>query len=74
MSANLYMQPVVEGEPLPYELKKVMEGSKLINGEVVFTIDDYDYLEGLSDAGVAGANELSEAISKHGKVRVWLEY
>jgi hypothetical protein len=65
---------------LPKALKSVIsrklwdtDGS-IGGGEVVLTLNDMPYLEGLRDAQVDGAQQLIDAIEKHGVVVVWHEH
>jgi len=37
------------------------------------TKEDVPYLEGLRDGGVSGAQDLIDAIRKHGTIDVWIE-
>ena len=72
MSLNLYWEPADrEANDLPDELKYVMR--KRFDGAVdtVFDEGDAHYIQGLRDAGVKGAQELLDAIAKHGSVRVF---
>jgi hypothetical protein len=81
MSFNLYWRPVkpTTAKSLPRDLKKPLakrffdsDGS-LKGGPVTLTDKDSDYLEGLADAGVDGAEELIEAIRRHGAVEVYID-
>lgn len=82
MSSALMWRPVVpiEGYRLPNELKYTIsrklwdtDGS-MGGGEVILTASDLPYIEGLRDAGTKGADELIEAIKKHGAVILWHEH
>lgn len=75
MSTVLFFRPTPA--VLPYELKNVIskrfwgtDGS--CGGGIVVASDvDLEYLYGVRDAGVSGAQTLIDAISEHGKVSIW---
>lgn len=82
MSSTLYWRPapkdVPPAESLPFELKKAIarrfwdhDGS-LHGEEIEVDTEGVPYLEGLSDAGVDGADELLQAIREHGRVLLWI--
>ena len=82
MSSTLYWRPapkdVPPAEGLPYELKKAIarrfwdhDGS-LHGDEIEVGAAEVPYLEGLSDGGVDGAEELLQAIREHGRVLLWI--
>ena len=76
MSSTLRWRPThTSGNDLPYELKRALH--KRTDGEPVkgeFTEASIQYLQGLRDGGVVGADKLIEAIEKHGSVEVWEEF
>jgi hypothetical protein len=76
MSANLMWEPAKrEAKSLPDELKFVLRDKCGLTSErMKFGEGNIPYLEGLRDAGIKGAEELLEAIEKHGAVEGWLEY
>lgn len=80
MSKSLYYRPIVPTEEkiLPPELKRILakrlfdsDGS-LNCEEEILTKDHNNYLTGLADAGVFGAQELLDAISAHGMIAIWI--
>ncbi|WP_242890225.1 hypothetical protein [Actinomadura litoris] len=82
MSSSLYWRPAPREEPpaheLSYELKKAIaqrawghDGS-LHGDEITIGPDWVPYLEGLSDAGIDGADELIKAIKDHERVLIWI--
>ena len=81
MSSSLMWRPIAtDANHLPKELKFVIsrrlwdtDGS-IGGGEASMNMSDLSYLEGLNDAGVKGANELIDAIRKHGTVILWHEH
>lgn len=76
MSSTLMWEPA-EGKSLPNELKRVISkrlwGTDGSNGYGHVTMDrcDLEYLGGLRDVGVKGAEELIGYIEKHGSVKLW---
>jgi hypothetical protein len=72
MSSNLCWEPVYRAQKvLPYALKLAMQ--KRFGGTVRDrNLDgaDVPYLEGLRDAGIAGADDLIAAIEKFGTINV----
>lgn len=82
MSSNLLWAPVVlqNENVLPYQLKRVIsrklwdtDGS-CGSGKAVMTTDDLPYCLGLLHAGVEGAQELIDALEKHGAIELWHEH
>jgi hypothetical protein len=76
MSSNLYWEPTQRPKKdLPDALKFALR-KRASDGHVEMVMDtnDLQYLYGLRDAGVKGADDLIEAIQKHGEVRVWEQY
>lgn len=85
MSTSLYWRPVPvdpSGTSLPYGLKKAVarrfwdhDGS-LYGDPAELTADDLPYLEGVRDGGgeevAAGAQQLIDAIEKHGRVEIFI--
>ena len=79
MSTSLYWRPSpppTDRSELPFQLKKAIsqrywghDGS-LWGDEQEIGKDDLPYLEGLADGMVDGAEELIEAIRKHGSVLI----
>lgn len=73
MSTTLYWKPVtLEAGYLPDELKYILQKryEGYIEG-VTIGPKSLNYLEGLKDAGVKGAEELMELIEQHEKIRIW---
>lgn len=71
MSSTLYWEPMQrKSQSLPDALKYVLQ--KKASGTVDAVMGEHDlaYLNGLKDAGIKGAQELIEAIEKHGEVVV----
>lgn len=80
MSKNLYWKPVLPNKKydLPDMLRYVI-AKKIWGNDGTLTSEGIEldssivlYLEGLRDAGVAGAEELIEAINKYEKVEIWI--
>jgi hypothetical protein len=81
VSSNLYWRQAEPPPPsnlLPYGLKKAIsqrfwshDGS-LHGEEVLITIDDMPYFEGLADAGVDGAASLVEVIQEKDRILIWI--
>lgn len=77
MSSTLYWIPVAkrEGYDLPDALKFILrERYSLDHGETVLDSGALNYLQGLSDAKVDGAEDLIKAIQKYNEVKLYLEY
>ncbi len=76
MSLNLYWRPLAKGQhDLPDALKFILR-ERFGNGvsfRRVFSATDFDYLRGLTDAKVVGAQDLIEAIERWDQVEVWTE-
>lgn len=73
MSAKLHYRPLnkyirIDG----IELKNILEKRYKLPHKFSYDLD-YNYLLGLADAGVEGANYLIEAVQKHGCIEVFLE-
>lgn len=70
---NLYWLPVSpkRGKGLPDKLKFVLRERFEYPVRVEFDEHTIGYLQGLHDAGVEGAEELIEAIEKHGRIQVF---
>lgn len=81
MSSTLMWRPQsTGGEPLSFELKKTLsrrlwdtDGS-CGRGEAIVGTGDIEYIEGLRDAGVKGADHLRDLVRKYGAIVVWHEY
>ena len=82
MSSTLMWRPVVpiEGYDLPFQLKVVIsrrlwdtDGS-CGDGEAVMDRGSIEYLKGLCDAGIKGADQLIAAIEKYDAVLLWHEH
>ena len=75
MSMGLYWRPEKNstGE-LPDELKRILQ-KRYGNPLLGYHLDDCDlsYLIGLRDAGVKGAQELINAIEKHGRIQIYTQ-
>lgn len=67
MSTSLVWRPIADAHSLPDELKYVLRKKGLPR---VFTSSDYDYVHGLVDAGVKGADELLELLNQHGEIEL----
>jgi len=75
MSSTLCFRPVTrDAETLPDGLKRAL--SKKLDGtsKIIFSANNYEYINGLIDAGVDGADQLLNEIGIHGEVELWLEY
>jgi hypothetical protein len=72
MSSTLMWAPIPDGRALPYALKKALES--MLDRAQTFDASNLEYLRGLRDGGVEGAQKLIDAIDKHETVRVWLEW
>jgi hypothetical protein len=82
MSSDLYWRPAPEppADPptLPEGLKKIIaqrfwghDGS--LNGQpVMVDRSSIDYFSGLADADVDGAQDVIDAILKHGRIELWI--
>lgn len=64
MSSTLYWRPVGGGKSLPDAIKRALKKRFDLKNTTLQT-HDLDYLNGLRDAGVEGAEELIAAIEKH---------
>jgi hypothetical protein len=82
VSSSLFWKPVIpqRENTLPDNLKYIL-GKKYWNHDgtltsppLVLDEDNLEYLSGLVDAGVEGAEELVEAIRKHGRVEIWISH
>lgn len=73
MSQSLYWKPVIKqrSNDLDDQLKFILRDKNKIPADFGFA--DLQYLEGLRDAGIRGAEDLIEAINKHEVVRVFEE-
>lgn len=69
MSTTLKWRPIKGGRSLPYALKRVLADQTL----GVWKYSSIEYLRGLRDAKVEGAQELIDALEKHGEVELFLE-
>ena len=69
MSVTLKWRPIKSGRSLPNELKAVLADQ----AEGVWKRSSMEYLRGLADAEVKGAQELIDALEKHGEVELFLE-
>ena len=79
MSANLKWEPAKrEAGDLPDGLKFALRDKRGMfqsgDGRERFDESDLNYLRGLMDAGIEGAQELIELIEKHEAVELWLGY
>lgn len=77
MGATLVWRPVVpqEGRELPYKFLAVLERREQgLSVESYWGPDDLDYLQGLKDAGIDGAEDMIAAIKKHGHIKLNREY
>lgn len=83
VSTTMYWRPAPKTPPpgtdLPDTLKRIIadrfwdhDGTLYAEAAQLGTQSDLAYLEGLRDAGVAGADELLEAIRKHGAIEIWI--
>lgn len=73
MSSSLCWRPIPAGETLPDALKFALQ-KRRFEFPRVFGIEDIRYLEGLSDAGIEGAQALIELINQHDAVELYLEF
>lgn len=75
MSMSLYWLPVIhrDGKHLPDALKFALRKRHNGHVDIVLTESSIGYLQGLSDAGVDGAETLIEALEVHGEIRVFEE-
>lgn len=81
MSASMYWRPVVrkpDGEHVPDSLRYRLaqriwdqDGSPPTDKDEIGP-EIIPYLEGLHDGGVAGAEDLIEAIRQHGSIEIWI--
>jgi len=78
MSSHLYWEPVFRTAiPLPYELLVVMRKSNLFHidqGKVQFSIEHYMYFRALADNEVKGAQDVIDAIDKHGSIEMHVDF
>lgn len=81
MSASMYWRPVnpkPEGEyvedAVRYAIAKRLWDGNASDSTEKHEIESYDivYLQGLRDAGVKGAQELLDAVRKHGNIEIWI--
>lgn len=75
MSSTLYWKPVSENKGyLSDDLKRILQ--KRYGGTIhsTMSIDDMEYVNGLIDAGVDGAEKLKELIYKHEIIELNEEY
>lgn len=73
MSMGLYWKPEKNNDKrLPDDLKRALQ-KRYDTPLLDHCLDDSDlsYLEGLRDAGVKGAQELINAIEKHGRIEIY---
>lgn len=70
--------PLPDAEQLAYELKRAL-GRRLWGHDGSLHGDDQEvgsefvpYLEGLVDAGLTSAQDLIDAIERHGRVIIWI--
>ena len=69
MSTSAYWRPANGGRRLPYGIKPALNkrfGFPLDN--IVLSGEHVEWLRGLSDAGVSGADALLSAIDKHDEI------
>ena len=74
MSTDLYWRPVSkDANILESHLKIVLRNSGITSGihPVKVGREKIDYLHGLKDAGIEGAEELIEIINKYGEVEIF---
>lgn len=81
MSASMYWRPVLprpEGEYVDDTVRHRLarrlwdkDGSESAEPHEL-TKDALPYLEGLRDGGVKGAQDLIDAIRKHGRIEIWI--
>ena len=74
MSATLKWIPVInqEGTSLDCQLKFILRDK--YHYPAVLNEFDIEYLSGLRDAGIKGAQELIDAIVQHNAVKIFEEY
>ena len=71
---------VTEGGTLTKELKRTISrrlwdtDGTCGDGDAIVGSDMVPYIEGLRDAGIAGAGELLDLIERHGAVILWHEH
>ena len=75
MSTSLYWQPAQppSSRCMPDALKFILSKRYGYGFDVTMVHDDVNYLQGLADAGVKGAEKLKTQLEKHGRIRVWEE-
>jgi len=73
MSCSLYWKPIIENSFRvgDHILRNAIENRYSLPTVIGFSAKNY--LEGLRDAGVNGAEDLLEAIEKHGEIEVYNE-
>lgn len=79
MSATLLWKPAPppkSGKSLPSSLRFILAKKYDLSGSdvAVLSSSDIPYLEGLRDAGIAGAYRLIGYIQKHSAIEIWLEH
>lgn len=81
MSASMHWRPVVrqpEGgyvdDAVRYKLARRLwdQDGSLSTEPHELDKDDLPYLEGLRDGGTQGAQDLIDAIKKHGSIEIWV--
>lgn len=70
MSSNLVWRPKKKRGTLPKALKFVLDAQGF---PLTMDSDDLEYLKGLRDGNVDGAQELIDIIEKHGRIELYLE-
>jgi hypothetical protein len=71
MSSTLYWVPTPrDRKPLPDRLKHALQKRYSSPLHTKITGAECDYLEGLRDAGIDGAEELLEAVLQHGEIEL----
>lgn len=73
MSSTLYWHLKPKTKHLPDELKQILSRSYDLWKEREFSGSDLEYLRGLHDAGIKGAEELIELIERHDSIFLKLE-
>ena len=72
MSMNLYWEPVDrDAHDLDDKLKYALRNRYGGTVDTIMNESDVRYLEGLLDAGIKDAQDIIDAIEKHGRVRVF---
>lgn len=67
MSTTLTWKPCTKGRPLPDPFKHVLRGTRF-SQDCELTQDDRLFIEGLAAAGVDGAQQVLDALEKHGTI------